>query len=110
MLRDVKHLAATTVRVSPRAVRAYLDPFRARVDADFYARQAAIDAGQKVAEYEPGDLLQIMAGPFAGQLATFRKLAETDHDLFPRIKADVELFGRTTTIDLDPIHARRATA
>ena len=109
-LRDVKHLASTMVSIAPRAVRAYLDPFRDQVEADYAARRAAIDAGERVAEYQPGDLLEIMAGPLIGQLATFRKLAETDHDIFPRIKADVELFGRVATIDLDPIHARRATA
>ena len=60
-------------------------------------------------EYSDGDILEIMAGPLMGQLATFRKLAETDHDLFPRIRADVELFGRVASIDLDPIDARRAS-
>jgi transcription antitermination factor NusG len=107
-LREVKHLASTLAPIAPRVAREYLDPFRAQIDAAFAERQEAISAGAAVAEYNPGDLLQIMAGPLAGHLATFRKLAETDHDLFPRIRADVELFGRTTTIDIDPINARRA--
>ena len=109
-LREVKHLAATLSPIAPRVAREYLDPFRAKIDAAFAERQEAIAAGERVAEYEPGDLLQIMAGPLAGQLATFRKLAETSHDLWPRIKADVELFGRVTSVDIDPINARRAIA
>ena len=107
-LRDIKHLSASLSPVSPKAAARYLDPFKAKVDADFSARQDAIAAGAKVMEYSDGDVLEIMAGPLMGQLATFRALAETDHDLFPRIRADVELFGRVTSIDLDPINARRA--
>lgn len=108
LLRDIKNLATSFAPISPRARRAYLDPFRARIDADFTARQDAIAAGEKVMEYADGDVLEIMAGPLMGQLATFRKLAETDHDLFPRIRADVELFGRVSLISLDPIQVRRA--
>jgi len=107
-LQGIKHLAHTMTPVSPKAARAYLDPFKARIDTDFDARQAAINAGERVSEYAPGDLLRIMAGPLAGQIATFRKLVETDHDIFPRIRAEVALFGRITEIDLDPINARPA--
>ena len=107
LLRGVKHLAASLSPISPKAAARYLDPFKAKVDADFTARQGAIAAGERVMEYSDGDVLEIMAGPLAGQLATFRALAETDHDMFPRIRADVRIFGGVTSIDLDPIHARR---
>ena len=107
-IRDIKHLSASLSPISPKAAARYLDPFKARIDSDFTARHDAIAAGEKVMEYSDGDVLEIIGGSLSGQLATFRALAETDHDLFPRIRADVELFGRVTSIDLDPINARRA--
>ena len=52
----------------------------------------------------------IIGGTFAGHLATFRALAETDFDLFPRIRAEIEMFGGPVSVNLDPINVRRAIA
>lgn len=90
---------------SERLVLAFLD----RVEADYMERSAQILAGQKVAEYNPGDLLQIMTGPFAGQLARFTRMLETAHDVFPLIEAELDVFGQVAKVRVDPIAARRAT-
>lgn len=83
--------------------------FIARVEADYTQRMAQIEAGQRVDEYEDGDVLQIIAGPFAGQLATFRRVAE-GAGMFPELVAEGELFGQAVTIRLDPLAARKAVA
>lgn len=83
--------------------------FITRVEADYTARMAQIEAGQRVDEYEDGDVLQIIAGPFAGTLATFRRVAE-GAGLFPELIAEGELFGQAVTIRLDPLAARKAVA
>lgn len=106
-LASVKHLAKTTIFVGPqeaRRVRDYLDASRAAYDR----QREAQEAGERVSEFKAGDTLQIMSGPLAGCLARFRRIVETDHDPFPRIQAEGELMGRIVTVDVDPIHARKA--
>jgi transcription antitermination factor NusG len=88
-----------------RQVMQFID----RVEADYQARMAQIEAGQRVDEYEPGDLLQIIAGPFAGQLARFQRVAE-GAGMFPELIAEGDLFGQAVTIRLDPLAARKAVA
>lgn len=105
-IRGAKHVR-TMMGVSAQSER-LVRAFIASVQADYEARMAQISAGLRVEEYNPGDLLQIMTGPFAGQLARFTRMLETAHDVFPVIEAEFELFGRTAKVQVDPIAARRA--
>ncbi len=91
---------------SERLVRAFID----RVQADYTARRAQIEAGERVAEYEPGDLLRITTGPFAEQLVRFRRMVERADQMFPRISAEIDALGGAVPLELDPLHVRRATA
>ena len=105
-IRGAKHVR-TMMGVSAqseRLVRAFVN----RVEADYAERMARIEAREKLEEYNPGDLLQIMTGPFAGQLATFSRMLETAHDVFPLIEAELDVFGRMAKVQVDPIAARRA--
>lgn len=62
-----------------------------------------------VAQFNPGEPLSIIAGPFADLLADFRRMVKTAHDTFPMIEADMHIMGRKTTIRLDPLDvAKRA--
>lgn len=106
MLRQTKHVR-TLMGVGPldeRNVRAFI----AKADADFAARMAQIEAGERVAEYNPGELLQIIAGPFAGTLARFKRIAEGA--IFPEVVAEAEFMGQAVTIRLDPLQAKKAVA
>ena len=105
-VKHAKHVR-TMMGVSEPSERLVL-AFIARVEADYMARKAQIDAGLRVEEYNPGDLLQIMTGPFAGQLARFTRMLETAHDVFPMIEAELDVFGRAARVQVDPITARRA--
>lgn len=105
-LKDVKPVRSI-MGIGPgseRLVRAFID----RVESDFAARMAQIEAGERVAEYNPGDLLEIIAGPFAGQLARFGRMIETSQDIFPSISANMDLMGRETRVKLDPLQVRKA--
>lgn len=105
-LDAIRHLARTKVEISrPAPVLAFI----ARVETDYAERIAQIEAGYRVSEYSPGDLLQIMAGPMAGTLASFRRIIERGQDQFPMIEAETEIMGRAVTIRVDPIRARAAT-
>lgn len=120
-LREVKFLAHTLTRVPSGELRRTpklkdgtplppvgILPFLDAADAALAERQAQIEAGQRVSEYQAGDVLTILGGPMNGLLARFRKIVETAHDPFPRIKAEVDVMGRAVTIEVDPINARRA--
>lgn len=107
-IRTVKHLARTTYGMCEKT---YLRELRPCLDAaaqEYRNRMTAIQAGQRVEEYAEGDRLRIMGGPFADQVAVFRRIIESANDIFPKLEADLELFGRISRVSLDPINARRA--
>ncbi len=108
-IKAIKEIRGTAMGIGPqneRLVQTFID----RVEKDFAARMGQIEAGQRVAEYAPGDLLTLMTGPFSGQVATFRRMIEDAHDVFPRIEAElgVSLMGKPVLAVLDPINTRRA--
>ena len=78
--------------------------FNRRTEQDYTARMDAINAGQRVAQYKPGEVLRITAGPLAGQLATFTRMIEGAGQ-FPEIEASVEIMGGHVKTRLDPLHA-----
>lgn len=106
-LKDTK-LIRTTMGIGEGNAR-LVHRFIAKVEADYAERMAQIEAGQRVDEYSEGDCLQIIAGPFTGQLATFRRIAE-GAGIFPEIVAELELMGQATRVRLDPLVARKAVA
>lgn len=108
-IRDIKEVRGTAMGIGPQNARQVL-AFIARVEADYAERMAQIEAGQRVTEYEPGDLLTLMTGPFAGQIATFRRMVESAHDVFPKIEAELtmNLMGKPVLAVVDPINAKRA--
>ena len=76
-------------------------------DADT-VMMAAIEAGNRLSEYMPGDALQLLSGMFQGRMATFRRLIEGK---VPMIEAEVTglaLMGKPVRITVDPVMARRA--
>lgn len=103
-----KHLASTMQPISEQFTRRHLMEFIDRVELDYSTRMDAIRAGEQVSEYEPGDRIEILSGPLKGQMATFKRIVENANELFPRIEAEGQLFGRAVKVDVDPIHARKA--
>lgn len=106
MLKGSKHLRSWIGigEGNARQVMAFIN----RVEGDFAQRMAQIEAGERVSEYAPGDLLQIIAGPFQGQLARFKRIAEGA--MFPEVVAEADIMGQAVTIRLDPLAAKRAVA
>lgn len=118
LCRRVKSLMIVP-QSSEKSVRRFID----RVEADYSERAAQIEAAQAVirnkdatkeqrkaalvavAQYAPGDLLEIITGPFAGLLARFRRVSDGVH---PEVVADVEAFGATVPARVDLGGVRRA--
>lgn len=106
-LKDTKHIR-TTLGIGEGSAR-LVHRFIASVEADYAQRMAQIEAGQRVDEYNEGDALEIIAGPLAGQLARFKRIAE-GAGIFPEVVAELDLMGQAVTVRLDPLAARKPAA
>jgi transcription antitermination factor NusG len=105
-LRGIKHLRGTMLAVSAQA-GASLDKWIDRTAADYAARIAQIEAGQRLEEYHPGEILRLTTGPFADVLGRFRRLVDRGEDI-PLIEVEVTAFGRAVNVRADPLQVRRA--
>lgn len=103
-LADTKH-CKTLMWIPDRVARMILDRI-AVIEAEFHKRMAQIEAGERVWHFDPGDLLDVIEGPFVGHVAIFRKMAEAGATV--RVKAEVELFGHMVPVDIEPLHVRKA--
>jgi len=105
-LKDIKGFRSVTWVPEKEAVKVRRQANA--IERAFAQRMAQIEAGERVAEYVPGDLMQIVSGEFAGQVAAFTRMVERADELFPRIKAEMEMFRRAVKVDLDPLDVRKA--
>ena len=85
-----------------------IEELQARIKRSDASEAEVMAIRQRLAEYRPGDLLEIIAGPFAGQLARFGRMIEAAHEAFPQIEAEMEVMGMVTRTKIDPIAARKA--
>lgn len=112
LLSKVRFLGSTFHILNKEALRQF-QRFSEIVDAK---REEArrIEGNRKAiadyAAYQPGDALEIIGGPLAGEMATFARMIQTAHNLFPTIKAEMELMGRTVPMELDPLDVKRVAS
>ena len=55
-------------------------------------------------QYTPGQALELLTGALQGLSGTFRAVVRRAYDDYPRLKVDVDMFGRATTVEVDPDH------
>lgn len=98
--------------------------FADTIEAQFSTRMAEIEEAQRIlkdreatkeartaalramAHYQPGDLLEVLTGPFVGQLAAFGRMVEGAASKLPEI--EVSLNGlEWGTMRMDPLHVRK---
>lgn len=120
----VKHLASTMQAVGvveARIVRRWLDARAAEYDertAQIEAderelerqegdRQAKLEAAKRLSEYQEGEALEILRGPLAGLFATFRRIVERDHEMFPRAEVEAEMLGGKRKASVDILDVRK---
>lgn len=97
-----KHLAGTMMAVPLGGDTRSALRFVSVANAEFDARMAKIDAGERLEQFAPGDALKVLDGPLAGLTARFRGIIEGA--VFPSIAADVEMMGQTVRATLDPLY------
>ena len=60
----------------------------------------------EMVQYNPGDVLDIISGPFLERAVRFIRTIDSAHSPFPMIEGETELFGRTTKIQIDPLDVK----
>ena len=94
-MRETPHDAAMKFFASLKSKRIEAERIKHRADL--------------VAEFDPGEPLSIISGPFSDLLASFRRMVRAAHDAYPMIEAQMEIMGQKTTVRLDPLDvAKRA--
>jgi len=122
-LKDIRYVRDImgVVPQDARKVRAFIET----IEAQYTARMAEIDrataimknreatkeqrreALKAIQHYQPGDLLEVITGPFAGQLVRFGAMVERAASKTPEI--EVALDGlQWGTMRLDPLAVKRA--
>jgi hypothetical protein len=104
---QIKHIAGTMYQLR-RDDEDALTEFRAGVDGA-HAEGQRIAKNNDIAEmaqYRAGQRLVDLTGTFADVCLTFRRMVERAHEAFPKVEADMEMFGRMTRVYLDPISVR----
>lgn len=81
-----------------------------RIEIDYQRRMEQYEAGVRLEEYQPGDALQILAGIFEGKAASFRRLIDGKVPMIEAELMDLQILGRSVTVTVDPIKARRIAA
>ncbi len=119
-LKYVRDMMGVIPQWEPK-VREFIDT----VEADYARRSAEIEQAQKIMmdrdatkearreairaiqSYQPGDMLEVICGPFAGQLVAFGAMVERANSITPEIEVSMgEL--QWGTVRLDPLHVKRA--
>jgi transcription antitermination factor NusG len=117
-IRYVRDIMGIIPQWEPK-IRAFIDA----VEADFTTRMAEIERAQRIMQdkeatkearreavrlmqaYQPGDMLEVITGPFAGQLVAFGAMVERANAMMPEIEA--QMAG--LKVRFDPLSVRKAS-
>lgn len=102
-----KGLRPTLMAITSREMDDQIKPFMARVDAED-AEAQAIAARNDIAEmtqYEPGERISILSGPFADRVATFCRMVHGPD--FPLLEFETTLMGRSVYTRIDPLQVAK---
>ena len=99
----VRFLASTLVTLGPMDRRG-LVRFQSAVQEE-YERQDRVRRNREVpkTEFDPGQQLEIIGGPLANKIATFRRVVERAGQMHPKL--ETEIHGIRT--HLDPLDVRK---
>lgn len=79
-----------------------LKDFQAAVREEYEDMQRRKENSEYRCQYEPGQALRILDGPFADQHAVFLKAIRQAHDEYHKLRLEMAIMGRKATVELDP--------
>ena len=102
----------STFQIIPHRLERNMTRWAAGIEATAQKEIDRYKRGEELSLFRQGEHLHITHGPFAewldGQNVTFRRMVHAAHNTFPRAEVEVELFGRVTRLEVDPLDVRRA--
>ena len=104
-------LSASLMAVSAQEVRRHVRPFLSKVQQENAEAQRIIDSRDRAAmcQFEAGQALEVLAGPFADRVVEFTGMVQAAHDMHPMIEAQMEILGGLTRMKIDPLDVRAAS-
>jgi len=103
---------ASTFQIVPARLEKAMTLWANSIEAEAQREIDRYKRGEELSLFQNGEAVKVTEGPFAqwldGANVTFRKMAQAAHDTFPRAEVELELFGRVTKVEVDPLHVRRA--
>ena len=107
-VRGIKGLAKTlTPLCAPDMLS--LARFQSEVEAEYQKAKAIARNQDAICEYKAGQALTVISGNLQDTMLRFREMVERAHDMHPKIRADMELFGQTVSVEIDPLDVKSAT-
>lgn len=113
--RDIEGVPAHTKRFTDRYGREIhvaeipgLKRFKDAVEAEYADAQRRQRNNEYQCAYEPGQALEMLSGAFEGLPAVFHDVMRQAHDEYAKLRVKVTVFGRETTVELDPDKVRAA--
>tara|TARA_R110002012_G_scaffold229159_1_gene401680 strand:+ start:1098 stop:1628 length:531 start_codon:yes stop_codon:yes gene_type:complete len=105
-IHKVKYLAKRIEYITP-AERMDIRRFQKQVAEAMAEAQRIVGNREAMSEYNQGDTIEIKSGRLAGRFATFEVELKRYHDPYAKIRATVDMMGRATPVELDPLDVRR---
>jgi len=79
-----------------------LSQFKQAVEAEYADMDRKRENAEYVCAYEVGQALEVLNGPFAGTEGPFKKIVTDAKTGLRRVRLEVDLLGRATSVDLEP--------
>ena len=106
-VQGIKYLANTMMALS-EADRRSLDVFLRSAQQEYAAAHRVKDNQALLAEYRKGQALKLLDGRFEDRLLRFKEMVERAHDMFPKVRMEMEMMGQWVDVEADPIDVRAA--
>lgn len=104
---SVDLLSNTLYRLN-KADEGAFETFRRGVECEYSIDARRRSNGAVRTEFKEGELLKAIGGQFEDHLLKFKRLVERSYDYHPKIEAEVELFGQSVKILMDPLDVKKA--
>lgn len=108
-VQTIKYLAGTMYAINRRDAE-QVQAFRREVEAEQQEARNALANQQAVAEFTPGQAIEVLSGPFTDAVVTFRRMVQAAHDLHPVYEAEMDILGQKATIRVDPLDVKATTS
>lgn len=101
----IKHIASRAIEVGTSSAKA-IGRYQKQAQTEYKEAQRIAHNQEAKPIYKPGQALRILNSAMGETLATFSHMVDRQTDPFPRVVAEIEIFGRPTKIELDPLDVR----